>query len=41
MSKFLMIGMMGYLAGMYHKRLCRELCWSRMKKRAHRMMKRL
>ncbi len=41
MSKYVTIAVAGYMAGMYHKRLCRELCWPRMKKRAHRLMKML
>ena len=39
MSKFVAIGMMGYLIGMHHKQLSQKLCWNHMKKQAHRFMR--
>ena len=39
MSKLLIIGMAGYLLGMKHRTLSRELCWARMKKHVLRMMR--
>lgn len=39
MSKLLIIGMAGYLLGMKHRTLSRELCWTRMKKHVRRIMR--
>jgi hypothetical protein len=39
MSRLLIAGMAGYLLGMKHRSLSRELCWARMKKRALRLMR--
>ncbi len=39
MSKLLIVGMAGYLLGMKHRTLSRELCWARMKKHINRMMR--
>ena len=41
MTKYLAAGMLGYLIGVKHKWLTKELCWSRMKKHAHRLMRML
>ena len=41
MSKLLIIGMAGYLLGMKHRTLSKELCWSRMKKYARRIIRML
>lgn len=38
MSRLLMAGMAGYLLGMKHRTLSRELCWARMKKHVRRIM---
>ena len=38
MSKYLRACMAGYLVGMKHKQLSKQLCWARMKKQAHRIM---
>ena len=37
MSRLLIAGMAGYLLGMKHRTLSRELCWTRMKKHIRRM----
>ena len=39
MSKLLIVGIAGYLLGMKHRMLSRELCWARMKKHARRLMR--
>lgn len=39
MSKLFAAAMAGYLLGMKHRSLSRELCWPRMKKRALRLMR--
>ena len=39
MSKYVAIGMMGYLIGMHRKQLSQKFCWNRMKKQAHRLMR--
>ena len=39
MTKYLAVGMLGYLIGMKHKMLRKELCWHRMKKHAYRVMR--
>ncbi len=39
MSKLLIIGMAGYLLGMKHRTLSKELCWARMKKYARRIIR--
>lgn len=32
MTKFLTAGLMGYILGMKHKSLCRQLSWRRLKR---------
>ena len=39
MSKLFAAAMAGYLLGMKHRSLSRELCWARMKKHALRLMR--
>lgn len=39
MSKLFVAAMAGYLLGMKHRTLSRELCWARMKKHINRMMR--
>ena len=39
MSKLFVAAMAGYLLGMKHRTLSRELCWGRMKKHINRMMR--
>ncbi len=39
MSKLFVAAMAGYLLGMKHRTLSRELCWTRMKKHINRMMR--
>ena len=39
MSKLFVAAMAGYLLGMKHRTLSRELCWARMKKHVLRMMR--
>lgn len=39
MSRLLMAGMAGYLLGMKHRMLSRELCWARMKKHARHFLR--
>ncbi len=41
MSKLLIVGMAGYLLGMKHRTLSRELCWTRMKKHVRQIMRML
>ena len=38
MSKYLFLGLAGYLMGMRHRQLRKQLCLARMKKHACRMM---
>ncbi len=39
MSKLFAAAMAGYLLGMKHRSLSKELCWARIKKHARRMMR--
>ena len=39
MSRLLIAAMAGYLLGMKHHTLSRELCWTRMKKHVRRIMR--
>ena len=39
MSRLLAAAAAGYLLGMKHRTLSRELCWGRMKKHARRIMR--
>lgn len=39
MSRLFAAAAAGYLLGMKHRSLSRELCWARMKKRVRRMMR--
>lgn len=37
MSRYIAACMAGYLAGLKHKELKKQLCWAKMKKRFHSM----
>ena len=39
MSRLLIAAMAGYLLGMKHRTLSKELCWARLRKQARRMMR--
>ena len=39
MSRLLIAVMAGYLLGMKHRTLSKELCWARLRKHARRMMR--
>jgi hypothetical protein len=39
MSRLLIAATAGYLLGMKHRTLCKELCWARMRKRARQLMR--
>ena len=41
MSRLFVAAMAGYLLGMKHRTLSKELCWSRMKKYARRIIRML
>jgi len=41
MSKFLLMGVAGYLMGMKHSWFCHHFCWAKMWKKAHRMLRAL
>jgi hypothetical protein len=39
MSRLVAAAMAGYLLGMKHRTIAKELCWARMKKRMRQMMR--